>query len=60
MDIKELKEKITNLPDHMDVMIETPDAEFDYSLLNTAEIMNITFRDGRLKAEDKCLVLAPF
>ncbi|CRH24880.1 Uncharacterised protein [Chlamydia trachomatis] len=45
MKIKELKEKIANLPDNMDVFIGERVTEYSYGLVNSAEVRNILFYD---------------
>lgn len=45
MQVKELKEKIKDLPDHMDVFLEYTSTEFDYSLANTAKVTKVHFRE---------------
>jgi hypothetical protein len=58
MTVKELKYLMNDLPDHLEVMIEKTDQEFNLSLLISAEIKECTFSDGKLKAKDNCLVLS--
>jgi hypothetical protein len=57
MNIKELKEKIANLPDHMDVFIEQTDLEYPKSMAQNADVKELVFQDGRLKAKDECFVI---
>ena len=60
MTIKELKEKIKDLPDHMDVFMDERLTEFRYGLLNSAEVKEINFMeepDGEVLSRDKVLVL---
>jgi len=57
MTVKELKALLNKFPDHMDVLIEQTNTEFQFSLLEKAEIRNVTFSDGKLKAKDNCIVL---
>lgn len=45
MTIKELKEKIKELPDNMDVYIGERVTEFAFGLVNTAGVKNILFYD---------------
>ncbi|WP_144266042.1 hypothetical protein [Elizabethkingia miricola] len=45
MKIKELKEKIANLPDNMDVFIGERVTEYSYGLVNSADVRNILFYD---------------
>lgn len=60
MTIKELKEKIKDLPDHMDVFVDERLTEFRYGLVNSAEVKEINFMeepDGEVISRDKVLVL---
>lgn len=57
MNIKQLKEKIKDLPDHMDVFIRQQNDEFELSLAYRAEVKDVTFSDEDLTANDTCLVL---
>ena len=41
MKIKELKEKIKNLPDNMDVFVAERKTEFAYGLINSAIVKKI-------------------
>lgn len=45
MTIKELKEKINDLPDDMEVMLEQTKEEFKYGLLNTIKVNEELFID---------------
>lgn len=56
--VGQLRQAMHGLPDHMYVHIQQVNAEFDSSLLNSAQVEELTFRDGKLKAKDKCLVLS--
>ena len=60
MNIKELKAKIKDLPDNMDVMIVQSDNGFMYSLGQSAKVEEINFGegDGITLATDKCLVIS--
>lgn len=58
MTIKELKEKIKDLPDLMDVFLDKDNGEFSLQLLERAEVKNCKFTgDGCLTSTEKCLVL---
>lgn len=60
MTIKELKEKIANLPDNMDVFVAERKTEFTYGLVNSALVKKINFKeepDGEVLAQDNVLVL---
>ena len=60
MTIKELREKIKDLPDNMDVFVDERLTEFRYGLVNTAEVKEINFMeepDGEVLSRDKVLVL---
>lgn len=43
MTVKELKQKLENLPDLMDVMIMQTDDEFSYNAAITAEVRPVKF-----------------
>ncbi|PQL89612.1 hypothetical protein [Apibacter sp. wkB309] len=45
MTVKELKEKINDLPDDMEVMLEQTKEEFKYGLLNTIKVNEELFID---------------
>ncbi len=60
MTVKELKEKIANLPDNMDVFVAERKTEFTYGLVNSASIKKINFMeepDGKVLAQENVLVL---
>jgi len=44
--IKQLKQAIADLPDHMDVFIGEKSTEFGYGLVNTAKVKKIDFYDS--------------
>lgn len=46
MTIKQLKQAIADLPDHMDVFIGKRSTEFGYGLVNTAKVKKIDFYDS--------------
>lgn len=48
MNVKELKEKLSNLPDSMDVMIPRVDEEAIYTLLESVEVKSIRFHECEL------------
>lgn len=60
MNIKELKEKIKDLPDIMDVMIEQTN-DYRYAMSNEIEVDTILFKDDSIPKSDwahvKCLVI---
>lgn len=61
MNIKELKEKIKDLPDNMEVFIDERLTEFRYGLVNTVEVKGIDFMeepDGEVLARHRSLVLS--
>lgn len=45
MTVKELKEKINDFPDDMEVMLEQTKEEFKYGLLNTIKVNEESFID---------------
>jgi hypothetical protein len=60
MTIKQLKEKIANLPDNMDVFVSERKTEFAYGLVNSASVKQINFMEepnGEILAEEDVLVL---
>lgn len=60
MTVKELKEKIANLPDSMDVFVAERKTEFAYGLVNSAFVKKIDFMeepDGEVLTQDDVLVL---
>ena len=63
MNIKQLKDKIENLPDNMEVFIGERVTEYSYGLVNSAEVRNILFYDmddpdnEEIQAKDEVLVL---
>ena len=60
MTVKELKEKIANLPDSMDVFVAERKTEYTYGLVNSAFVKKINFveePDGEVLAQDNVLVL---
>ncbi len=66
MNVKELKEKIKDLPDRMEVMIPAVDLESIYTPLETAEVKSIRFHECEESeanceceavAYDDCLIL---
>lgn len=46
MTIKQLKQAIADLPDHMDVFIGIRLTEFDYGAVNSAYVKKIDFYDS--------------
>lgn len=60
MNIKELKEKIKDLPDLMDVFVCERKTEFTYGLVNSAFVKKINFMeepDGEVLAQEPVLLL---
>lgn len=57
MTVKELKQKLENLPENLEVFIEQNNSEFQYSLSNSISEKIVEFSDGDLKAEDKVVVI---
>lgn len=63
MTVKQLKEKIENLPDNMDVFIGERVTEYSYGLVNSAEVKITLFYDmddpdnEDIQAKDEVLVL---
>ena len=61
MNIKELKEKIKNLPDTMDVFLDQRLTDFTYGLANSAEVKKIDFMEepeGEVLNSYECFVLS--
>lgn len=60
MTVKQLREKIANLSDNMDVFISERKTEFTYGLVNSATVKAINFMEdpnGLPLATDEVLVL---
>ncbi len=58
--IKELKEKIKDLPDNMDVFIKQENTEFGFSNVEKAEVITAGFSEepgGKVLAKDKVFIL---
>lgn len=58
MNIKELKEKIANIPDHMDVFIRQVNDEFACAYVNSAEVKSVKFIGEKEEPHDDCFVLS--
>jgi hypothetical protein len=60
MTIKELKEKLADLPDTMDVFIAPRVTDFAYGLVNSAYVEEINFSEepgGKSLGSDKVFIL---
>lgn len=65
MTVKELKQKLENIPDNMDVMVMQTVDEFGFSLCEVAEVREVTFvedesdlgDEGALHAKTDCFVI---
>lgn len=60
MNIKQLKQKIENLPDSMDVFVGQRLTDFTYGFVNSAQVEKIGFAEdpnSKTKAYDKVLVI---
>ena len=60
MKIKELKEKIKNLPDNMDVFVAERKTEFAYGLINSSIVKKINLvedPDGEVLAQENVFIL---
>lgn len=60
MTIKDLKQKIEKLPDHMDVFIKQANTEFGLSQVEGAQVIKAGFSEepgGKVLAKDKVFVL---
>lgn len=57
MNVKELKEKIKDLPDNMDVFIEQTNDEFRCSIVNQVNVLELTFTDDDLKGSEVCVLI---
>ena len=53
MNIKQLKEKIKDLPDSMEVFLSERKTEFGYGLLNSAYTKEIFFTEDENPSEDE-------
>nr|WP_199083392.1 hypothetical protein [Pedobacter sp. ASV19] len=62
MTIKELKAKIADLPDNMDVMVEQTNEEGRYGMSQTVEVRSVQFSDPEVPKKDwateKCLIIS--
>lgn len=59
MNVKQLKEKLNNLPEEMEVMIPRVDEEAMYTLLESVEVKSIRFHECELPDEIcECEVVA--
>lgn len=62
MTIAQLKHKIADLPDNMDVFIEELETGFHYGLVNSAQVKEIDFyespEDEEPLGRDKVLILS--
>ena len=61
MTIKELKRKIENLPDTMEVFVDERYTDFKYGLVNSANVTEIDFMeepDGNPLSQDDVFVLS--
>jgi hypothetical protein len=61
MNIKQLKEKIKDLPDHMDVVIQRENTEFPMSLAETGKVVKASFSEepnGKVLAKDKVFIIS--
>ncbi|UXD67721.1 hypothetical protein MUK51_10810 [Sphingobacterium faecium] len=60
MTVKELKQAIADLPDHMDVFMEEMETGFQFGLVNSAVVQEINFKEdpyGEILSREKVLVL---
>lgn len=60
MTVKELKSKLADLPDNMDVFLAERQTEFKYGLVNSAYVKEINFMeepDGKVLSRDKVVIL---
>lgn len=60
MTVKQLKEKLNEFPDHMDVYVAERVTDFRYGLVNSISVREINFCDeseGEVLATDKAVVL---
>lgn len=61
MTVKELKDKIANMPDDMDVMIEQTNDESRYNMAHVAEERPVAFMDEEMDQSEwpiiPCLVI---
>lgn len=60
MNIKELKEKIKDLPDHMEVFIHQDNDEFHLAQVETAKVIEASFSeepDGEKLAKENVFLL---
>lgn len=60
MTIKELKQKIENLPDNMEVWIDERQTDFRYGYAHNAEVRNIGMQEepgSKILASEECFVI---
>lgn len=60
MTVKELKEKLSQYPDHMEVFMAERITDFTYGLVNSVGVKEINFMedpDGEVLSRDKVVVL---
>lgn len=57
MNVKELKEKIKDLPDNMDVFIEQTNDEFRCSIVKDVNVLELMFTDDKLKGSEICVLI---
>ena len=61
MTVKELKERLKNCPDNMEIFMDERCTEFTYGLLNSVVVKEINFKeepDGETMSSDIVLVLS--
>jgi hypothetical protein len=58
MNVKQLKKKIQNLPDHMDVVLkQVNNDEFEISPAETAKVKTVTYYGEKEEPKVKCLLI---
>ena len=60
MNVKQLKEAIKGLPDHLDVHLAETKTDFAYGLLNSVKVQEINFSEepnGEVLSKNKVVIL---
>lgn len=64
MIVKQLKEKLNQLDDSLEVFIEKTDDEFEYTLINSVSVNNVLFSEGDgnpdTEAYDDIVIISDF
>ena len=58
MTVKDLKQRLENIPDNLDVFLEVSDDDFTCGLAEDVKIFNLRFSDGKLEAFEDVLLIS--